>query len=225
MKVDKSLYTKEQWRRIRDKRRLSKHQQKLDTQPAFVLGNGVSRQPINLELLKTKGTIYGCNALYREFSPDYLVAVDPRMVKEINNAGYQLKNKVYTNQNIIYKSYKNFKYFEPNRGWSSGPSALWLASLNNHKTIYMLGFDYKGIAGKNLVNNIYADTPNYKRSHEAATFHGNWLRQTQTVLRENKNIQFYRVIAEDNYQPKELNTFVNFTTILIDKFQSTFQII
>ena len=147
------------------------------------------------------------------------------MVKEINEAGYQLKHKVYTNDNLTYKSYKNFNYFTPNLGWSSGPSALRLAATNNHKTIYILGFDYKGTNGKNLVNNIYADTPNYKRSHEAATFYGNWLRQTLTILRQNENIQFYRVINEDNFCPKELNTFTNFKTILIDKFQSTFQII
>jgi hypothetical protein len=43
---------------------------------AFVIGNGVSRQTIDLEKLKKYGTIYGCNAIYRNFNPDYLVAVD-----------------------------------------------------------------------------------------------------------------------------------------------------
>ena len=224
-KVDKSIYTKAQWKKLRDERRHQKLRTKIDTNPAFVLGNGTSRQSINLDNLKSKGMIYGCNALYREFSPNYLISVDPRMIHEINQSGYQNNNPVWTNYNITFKKYKNFNYFEPSKGWSSGPTALWLAATNGHKNIYILGFDFKGLHGKDIVNNIYAGTPNYKCSHESATFYGNWLRQTQTVIREFKKIQFHRVIAADNFQPKELNTFTNFQTILIDDFQSTFQII
>jgi len=224
-KVDKSIYTKAQWKTIRNERRAKKLRTKIDTNPAFVLGNGTSRQSINLDNLKSKGMIYGCNALYREFSPNYLISVDPRMIHEINQSGYQNNNPVWTNYNITFKKYKNFNYFEPSKGWSSGPTALWLAATNGHKNIYILGFDFKGLHGKDIVNNIYAGTPNYKCSHESATFYGNWLRQTQTVIREFKKIQFHRVIAADNFQPKELNTFTNFHTILIDDFQSTFQII
>lgn len=224
-KVDKSIYTKAQWKKLRDERRQQKLRTKIDTNPAFVLGNGTSRQSINLDNLKSKGMIYGCNALYREFSPNYLISVDPRMIHEINQSGYQNNNPVWTNYNITFKKYKNFNYFEPSKGWSSGPTALWLAATNGHKNIYILGFDFKGLHGKDIVNNIYAGTPNYKCSHESATFYGNWLRQTQTVIREFKKIQFHRVIAANNFQPKELNTFTNFQTILIDDFQSTFQII
>ena len=127
-KVDKSLYTKQQWQVIRNKRRAKKLKTKIDTNPAFVLGNGTSRKPINLETLQKKGMTYGCNALYREYSPDYLICVDPRMVHEVNRAGYQNSHTVWTNYNISYKNYKNFNYFDPMKGWSSGPSALWLAS-------------------------------------------------------------------------------------------------
>ena len=42
----------------------------------FVLGNGESRKNINLDDLKTKGVVYGCNALYRDFTPDALICVD-----------------------------------------------------------------------------------------------------------------------------------------------------
>ena len=40
---------------------------------AFVLGNGVSRQSVDLNQLKPLGTTYGCNAIYREFVPDVLI--------------------------------------------------------------------------------------------------------------------------------------------------------
>ena len=61
---------------------------------AFVLGNGRSRLNLNPLLLKNHGTIYGCNALYREFNPDYLIAVDPKMIIEICEKGYQLDHSV-----------------------------------------------------------------------------------------------------------------------------------
>ena len=32
----------------------------------FVLGNGESRKDIDIDLLKAKGKVYGCNAIFRE---------------------------------------------------------------------------------------------------------------------------------------------------------------
>jgi len=42
--------------------------------PGFVLGNGRSRLEISLDDLKKHGRVYGCNALYRDFIPDVLIA-------------------------------------------------------------------------------------------------------------------------------------------------------
>ena len=86
-KIDKSKYTKEEWIKIRDERRarklndreIKKTEQKsqvntpllftpkLKNKVAFVLGNGTSRKNIDHTQLSNKGTIYGCNALYRDF--------------------------------------------------------------------------------------------------------------------------------------------------------------
>ena len=52
----------------------------------------------------------------------------------------------------MYDSYHKFHYFDEPLGWSSGPTALWLATygdpknprLHQHDTIYILGFDFKG---------------------------------------------------------------------------------
>jgi len=61
----------------------------------FVLGNGESRKSVDLNVLKTKGTVYGCNALYRDFTPDALICVDGGMMHEVYESGYALKNKCY----------------------------------------------------------------------------------------------------------------------------------
>ena len=189
---------------------------------AFVIGNGTSREPIALPSLKPFGKIYGCNALYRDFIPDYLVAVDTKMVLELNKVGIQHQVETWTNPNRAYAEMTGFKFFQPSKGWSSGPTALWLAAEHEYEDIYILGFDYAGLENNSKLNNLYADTKNYKRSNEGATFYGNWLRQTKTVIRDNKNINFHRVIAPDNYKPDELNTFDNFRTIELEEFQQIF---
>ena len=61
----------------------------------FVLGNGESRKDIDVELLKTKGKVWGCNAIYREHVIDGLIAVDPMLEHEIYRSGYCDHNKVY----------------------------------------------------------------------------------------------------------------------------------
>jgi len=65
------------------------------TENLFVLGNGESRKDIDVELLKSKGKVWGCNALFREHTVDGLIAVDPMMTHEIYRSGYCDHNKVY----------------------------------------------------------------------------------------------------------------------------------
>lgn len=52
---------------------------------AFVIGNGESRNIFPIETLKGKGTIYGCNAIYRDHPKlcDHIVAVNPPMHEEL----------------------------------------------------------------------------------------------------------------------------------------------
>ena len=54
---------------------------------AFCIGNGTSRLGFDLNKLKGKGTIMGCNALYREFKPDVLVCVDNGIMHEAYQTG------------------------------------------------------------------------------------------------------------------------------------------
>jgi len=254
-KLDKSQYSKEEWRKIREQRRyekeldrikkenkerlqqqsvLTQEQQrviprkpvnrKFDCKTAFVLGNGTSRKDIIPEEIKPYGKIYGCNALYREFEPDFLIAVDVKMILEINKAGYQHTHEVWTNPNKAYHAMKNINFFHPSKGWSSGPTALWLASQHQYERVFILGFDYKGLDDGKKLNNIYADTRNYKKSTEGATFFGNWLRQTVSVVKERPNINFYRVITPDNYIPDELNKFDNLKHIYVEDFKKMFNL-
>ena len=69
---------------------------------AFVLGNGESRKGIKIEDLKRHGTVFACNAVYRTETPDYLVAVDPKMITEIAESDYPTKHQVWSNFNAQY---------------------------------------------------------------------------------------------------------------------------
>ena len=191
---------------------------------AFVIGNGESRKDIDLYSLKNYGKVYACNAVYRHYQPDYLVAVDVKMILEINQHKWQMENEVWTNPNKSYHGMQGFNFFQPSKGWSSGPTALWLASQHSYEKIYILGFDYRGLDEGQKFNNIYANTNNYKKSDDGATFFGNWLRQTKAVIQENKNINYVRVITSDNYNPEELNKFSNYSVCLKDDFKKIFSL-
>jgi|TARA_B110000093_G_scaffold34569_1_gene35765 hypothetical protein len=240
-KIDKSLYTKDQYKALKAAAKALKSQINKNSKPttlitiqehqqstipiAFVLGNGTSRNNISPNELQMLGKVYGCNALYRSFAPDCLIAVDTKMIVEINKTEYQKSNAVWTNPNKLYSSMEGFNFFQPSKGWSSGPTALWLASQQEYQIIYILGFDFKGTDSNNF-NNIYSDTENYKKSNDTATYYGNWLRQTKTVIEQhNTKIKYVRVIAPDNFIPSELNKISNLTHITTDMFKKMYSLL
>ena len=189
--------------------------------PAFVLGNGKSRLAVDAKQLLDLGTVYACNAIYREMDPHYLIAVDVKMVNEIVETGYHRTHEVWTNPNKGLVVDKHLNFFNPHRGWSSGPTALFFAASRGHQDIYILGFDYEGVQG--LVNNVYADTRNYRSSREPATFYGNWLHQTERVIKEFKHVNFYRVIEPYGFIPDKLRQApANLQHITYDKFVKIF---
>lgn len=193
---------------------------------AFVLGNGTSRRSVDPNELRLRGTLYGCNALYRTCTPHYLIAVDTKMIKEISNAGYQLSNSVWSNPNKYTRSIQGLNLFNPNLGWSSGPTALNFASINGAKTIYILGFDYQGLGKRHeLVNNLYAGSENYKRESDRATYFGNWQRQTSMVIKRNPSTRYIRVVENNEYfTPDNLVGLDNLEHITVAKFKKIFKL-
>ena len=181
---------------------------------AFVLGNGISRQGINLQQLKQLGTIYGCNALYREFTPDVLVATDKPIAEAIQTSGYPLTNRFYTRRPLPESG--ALKLPDKYRGFSSGPNATALAALNGHSKIYLLGFDMG--PHKNLFNNIYADTEFYKTSRHPPVFTGNWTKQLKQIAEDFITQQFIRVCGPTTARIDLLNHCKNLEHLELDTF-------
>ena len=200
------------------------------SQTAFVLGNGKSRKGIDIDDLKSKGTVYACNAVYRTHRPDFLIAVDPKMILEIAETDYMVHNKVWSNFNAQYNKHQKIldhcNWFKPSLGWSSGPTALKMACDHKFKEIYILGFDYQGHQdGKRFtLNNMFGDTRNYKRNKDEATFYGNWMNQTKRCLEDYKDVRFHRVIPKGWFQPKDLEWKGNIDHPTTEEFLSKFEL-
>ena len=201
--------------------------------PAFVLGNGESRKGIKIADMQQHGKVYACNGVYRTERPDYLVAVDPKMLLEIAESDYITKNSVWSNFNAQYNKHQKIldhvQWFKPSLGWSSGPTALRMSLDHGHKEVYILGFDYQGHSVKEKAqrfkfNNIFKDTRNYKRSQDEATFYGNWMNQTKRCLQDFKNTKFIRVVPEGWFQPKDLEWNGNIKHITTESFLSKFDL-
>lgn len=182
---------------------------------AFVIGNGISRSGIDLSVLQTHGPVYGCNALYRDFTPDVLVATDRPIAEQIQNSGYAQNNVFYTREPLenlgaccIPKHYW---------GFSSGPAALGIAAENGHKYIYMLGFDM-GPTKDNRFNNVYADTEFYKTSQSVPTYTGNWVNQVTKVAKRHSQIQFVRLVGQTTAMIPELDRMENLIHQSLEEF-------
>jgi hypothetical protein len=173
---------------------------------AFVLGNGVSRLAVDLSVLKQRGTVYGCNALYREFVPSVLVSTDKGIAHTIQHTGYARENVMYTRKPLPGLGARTVpqNYF----GFSSGPIAVGLAAIDRHLAVYLVGFDM-GPTQSNRFNNVYADTEFYKKSSSNPTFTGNWVRQIVTVCKDFPTTSFHRVVGDTTAEIAELTGIKN----------------
>jgi hypothetical protein len=127
-----------------------------DYKTAFCIGNGESRLGFNLETLRGLGLIIGCNALYRDFSPDILVSVDRPIQEEIraNYKGFWVYRK--PEHTIKLKD-----SVEIGPIYGAGSMAVLIAALLGCQTVYLVGYDFNRIMDTKEQNNVYKNTPNY----------------------------------------------------------------
>jgi len=182
---------------------------------AFVLGNGISRQGISLDQLGQRGPVYGCNALYREYTPSILVATDRPIAEQIQHSGYAQKHKFYTRKPI--DGLGAMRIPQAYWGFSSGPAAVALAAMHGNVHVYMLGFDMgPNNAGK--FNNVYSDTEFYKSSAATPTYTGNWTRQLCQVVNDFSKVNFYRIKGHTTAEIAQFQHLTNLKHLHIEDF-------
>lgn len=185
--------------------------------PAFVLGNGISRKAVDLQTLCKLGTVYGCNAIYREFTPHVLISTDAPISTAIQSSGYSRSHTHYTRKPMGDSGARRIsqQYF----GYSSGPIAVAQAALDQHTAIYLLGFDM-GPTRTGRFNNVYADTEFYKKSSSVPTYTGNWIRQLCGVMKDFPRVSFYRIKGDTTADIRDFDSIANLAHMPMADFLS-----
>ena len=130
---------------------------------AFIIGNGPSRKNFDLKKLKGKGTVFGCNALYRDFPkhdlPDYLVAIDDPIIEEIKKSSYPQDRFIVPPEDEQYEDpqYNPYARYRSN----AGVNAMFEAMKKGHNVLYCLGFDFMLRNPKRSLGNMYDGTNAY----------------------------------------------------------------
>ena len=70
-------------------------QSRMTFENAFCFGNGKSRLDFDMDVIKNKGTTFGCNAIYRDMKVDHLITVDNEITHEIYRSGYCMNNHTH----------------------------------------------------------------------------------------------------------------------------------
>jgi len=150
---------------------------------AYCIGNGPSRKDFDLNRLKATGQTYGCNALYRDFIPDFIFSVDTKMATQMVEDEVGLKTVHYAPALEVNRKQSKgmIKLIPNNPHWISGNAAFWTAGVHGHKNIYLIGYDFREY-GKGKLNNIYQDTACYGERNDDQIFDG-WLKQFRDMLK------------------------------------------
>jgi hypothetical protein len=197
---------------------------------ALVVGNGESRNSVDLNCFTKDYETIGCNALHRDYKVDHLVCCDRRMIEE------SIKSE-NTNYTQIYVRPDWFRYFRkvrkdkrihsvpelPYNGdkkedqplhWGSGPYAVLLAS-QLQDTVMMIGFDLYSSDG--FVNNIYKGTDNYALPQSNPVDYVFWIYQIAKVFKHNPEKYFIVWNHAEWNMPKQWN-YPNVSFENINKF-------
>ncbi len=187
---------------------------------AIVIGNGPTRLDFDLSKLKVHSGLlgsktvqtYGCNALYRDFNPDFLVATGNKgIVEEIATSGYTENNVVYSNA-IHLLEFPNKFYLIPHDPYAdAGTTAAYIAAFDGHTTIYLLGFDGHDAEGHN--SNVYAGTNGYDElnNHVDDT---KWIQNHKHLFDVYPDVEFVWVTPYGrNLIPETLKHCLNFRQI------------
>lgn len=182
----------------------------------FVIGNGESRNNLNLNSLKINNILVGCNALHRDIIVDHLVCCDRRMVEEavanpttksttiyVRQDWFKYYRKIQKNKNIQLVPplpYQGEHKIDRPEHWGSGGYAV-LVAANLSKEVSLIGFDL--YSKNNKVNNVYKNTKNYSKDDAQAVDYSFWIYQTAKIFQYYPNVKFTVFNKLDWQPPKE----------------------
>jgi hypothetical protein len=152
--------------------------------------------------------------LFRDYIPDVLVSTDKPIALHIESIGYPKKHKFYTRRPTADQGALTIP--KPYFGFSSGPVAVALAAQDQHRRIYLLGFDLG--PDDNKFNNLYAGTEFYKATGSNPTYTGNWVKQLQHICKEFSETKFTRVCGKTTARLPDLDGIKNLDHLSLERF-------
>jgi hypothetical protein len=165
---------------------------------AFIIGNGTSRKGFDLTKLKPYGTIFGCNALYRDFPdysiPDFLVSIDDGIIAEIESSSFPSKRF------IVPPIDERWEPSECNIGRprsNAGINAMREAIKMGHDQLICLGFDFLIQEGNQFLSNMYDGTDNYGPETRAnASDNPGRVNYLQWLVRKHPDVDFIFIVPD-----------------------------
>lgn len=140
----------------------------------FAIGNGPSRTEFDLHKIDGRGLSVGCNWIFKDYTPDIIVAIDKVMKDLFIKMEDRPFKWITTNANhsiLLLDGEKAMPVIEVNRtvGKNSGIIACsYLGKKVKCEKIYMIGFDFFRIHPGMKSNDIYHDhLCRYKNFHKA----------------------------------------------------------
>jgi len=170
----------------------------MSNNPAFIIGNGESRRNFDLNDIKGVAPIYGCNALYRDFSPDWLVAVDEGVIDEINSSNFPKESTLFPRSKA--EEYEPAD-MHPGRNRyprnNSGMYAMQRAIEKDHNVLLCLGFDFLINDSYLSCTNLFAGTKNYgAETHANFEDNAGRIHYLEWFARKNKDVVFIFVLED-----------------------------
>ena len=166
---------------------------------AFIIGNGTSRKGFDLARLKPYGTIFGCNALYRDYPdhsiPDFLVSIDDGIITEIEHSDFPSKRF------IVPPIDERWEPSECNIGRprsNAGMNAMREPIKMGYDQLICLGFDFLIQDDKQLLSNMYDGTQNYGPETRAnAADNPGRVNYLQWLVAKNPEVDFIFIFPDD----------------------------
>lgn len=195
---------------------------------AFVIGNGMSRADFDLLHLKPFGTVFGCNALYRQYHPDYelpdyLVAIDDGIMQEIKSSDFPTKRVIFPPIDERWEPAScNGRRPRSNAGMNAMREAIKL----DFDQLICLGYDFLIEDPAASVSNLFHGTDNYgPETRASANDNPGRVRYLQWLVDQHPEVDFIFIFPDDavvtpltgsNVFTNSYNNLKQFTTQLVD---------
>jgi len=207
----------------------------------IVIGNGTSRQGINISILSDISETFGCNHIYQDYKVKNLIAADRSIAQEIVSSGMHNLTNFYTREKwynlfglphnvnpfpVLVKEGMN--KWEHADNWGSGLYACYIACLGQPDKISLLGFDLDGFNSVSK-NDIYKEK--LLQIPGSSTFRADkpvdasfWIKQFLLLFSWFPNIEFEFVNNHTWKQPDSFLTYNNYRFLTYDKFNKDFDL-